>query len=110
MGHPEGVVDVGVVPVDQLLDERRVVRLLARVEAEVLQQLDLGRQPRQLLADRAEVPPGVRCPLRAGPRWVQAVTLAPRSMRYSSVGQGGPDAEVVGDRRTARRRTAAAAR
>ena len=59
MGDPEGVVDVGVVPVDQLLDEVGVVALFTGVEPQVLQQLDLGRQAGQLLADRAEVPLGV---------------------------------------------------
>ena len=40
----EGVVDVGVLALDQPRDERRVVALLARVEAQVLEQLDAGRQ------------------------------------------------------------------
>ena len=31
-------------PVDEPVDERRVVGLLARVEAQVLEQLDAGRQ------------------------------------------------------------------
>ena len=42
MRGPEGVVDVGVEPLDQPGHERRVVGLLARVEAQVLEQLDPG--------------------------------------------------------------------
>ena len=40
----EGVVDVGVLALDEPGDERRVVRRLARIETEVLEQLDAGRQ------------------------------------------------------------------
>ena len=101
VGDAEGVVDVGVVPVDQLLDERRVVLLLARVEAEVLEQLDLGGQPGQLLADRAQVPADVRG--AAGPAEVGAGgDLGAVLEQVVQGGQGRPDAEVVGDRRTAR--------
>ena len=59
VGHAEGVVDVGVVPVDQLLHETRIIGLLARVEAQVLEQLDRRSQGSQLLAHRPEVPLGV---------------------------------------------------
>ena len=44
MCRAERVVDVGVDPVDELGDERRVVALLARIEAQVLEQLDAGSQ------------------------------------------------------------------
>ena len=52
MRGAERVVDVGVDALDQLGDERRVVALLARVEAQVLEQLDAGRQLGQPRADR----------------------------------------------------------
>ncbi len=44
MAGTEGVVDVGVDPLDQRGDELRIVALLARVEAQVLHQLDAGRE------------------------------------------------------------------
>ena len=52
VGGAEGVVDVEVEALDQAVDEGGVVGLLARVEAEVLQQLDAGRQLGQPLPHR----------------------------------------------------------
>ena len=87
MGDAEGVVDIGVVAVDQLLDEGGVVVLLARVEAQVLAELAPGGRGgpvRRGPAPRSQR--GSGAPL-GRPRWVQAVTVAPRSIRYSMVGR-----------------------
>jgi hypothetical protein len=71
---PEGVVHVAVVAGDELVDEGRVVRLLARVEAQVLQQLHAGHELGEVLADGSDVVTGVRYALgpaemgRAGDR------------------------------------------
>ena len=61
----ERLVHVGVVALDQPLHEGRVVRLLARVEAQVLGQRDAGAQGRQPLAHRVHLPARVRRPGRA---------------------------------------------
>lgn len=42
MGRPKGVVDVGVVTFDERLDEGRIIRRLARIEPEVVEQGHLG--------------------------------------------------------------------
>ena len=97
VGGAERVVDVGVHALDQPGDERRVVGLLTRVEAQVLQQLDARRQLGQPLADRRHRV--LRVGLALGPAEVaarddgRAPLLQPRDR-----GQRGADAEVVGDR------------
>ena len=99
MRCPEGVVDVAVDALHQLLREGGVVGLLARVEAQVLQQFDprseLGEAPahrlhRELCGGRALWPPEM-----AGGDDVGAALGQPVDRR-----QRGPDAEVVGDRLT----------
>ena len=92
----EGVVHVGVEAVDEPGHEGRVVALLARVEAQVLEQLDPGRQLGEPGADRRH-----------------RVALVGRALGPAEVGRGddrgalllqpldggqrGADAEVVGD-------------
>ena len=92
----ERVVDVGVHALDQAGDERRVVGLLTRVEAQVLQELDARRQLGQPIPDRLHRVAGIRLPLRpaevAGAHDGRAPLLQPRDR-----GQRGADAEVVGD-------------
>ena len=96
MGDTERIVDVGVVPVDELLDERGVVVLLARVEPEVFEELDLRSQSGQLLPYRSEVPAGVRRPL--GPAQMGACGDAGTVLdEIVQRRQGGTDPEVVGD-------------
>ena len=98
VGDAEGVVHVGVVAVDQFVHEGRIVALLARVEPQVLEQFDLGSQPRELVTDRPQVPAGVRCAVRAA----QVGAGGDRRPPFEQVvegGKGSPDAEVVGDRR-----------
>jgi hypothetical protein len=104
----ERVVDVGVLALDQLLDEGVVVAGLARVEAQVLQQLDARRQLGQALADR------VHRVLRVGralgrPRWLHAVTVAPAA---AATGWWAARRGCAGRRRSpgCRRRSPAAAR
>ena len=93
----EGVVDVGVLTLDQPLHEGRIVGRLTRVEAQVLEQLDARRQLGQALARPARPSTGDRARPSGRPRWVQAVTVAPRRLQPLDGGQGGPDAQVVGD-------------
>ena len=61
MGGAEGLVDVGVEPLDEPLHERGVVRLLARVEAQVLHEPDARAQRLQPLPHRVHLPAGVGC-------------------------------------------------
>ena len=96
VGRAEGVVHVEVEPVDQAVDEGGIVGLLARVEAEVLQQLDARRQLGQPLPDRRHRV--LLVGLALGPAEVgagddgRAVLLQPLDR-----GQGGPDPQVVVD-------------
>ena len=97
VGRTEGVVDVEVTARDQALDERGVVALLARVEAQVLEQLDLGRQLGQPRPHRLHRIP--RVGLALGPAQVTA-----RGDRGDVVlpqpldgGQRGADAQIVVD-------------
>ncbi len=92
----EGVVHVGVVAVDQLLDEGRIVVLLARVEAKVLEQLDLRSQAGELFAHRADLPASVGCPLRATEVGARGDRPAPIEQVLERR-QRSPDPEVVGD-------------
>ena len=92
----EGVVDVAVDALDEAAHEGVVVALLARVEAQVLEQLDAGGELGQAGAYRVH---GVLRVGRAlGPAEVAgrddagAALLQPLQRR-----QGGADAEVVGD-------------
>jgi hypothetical protein len=86
------------VSVDQLVHEGRVVLLLARIEAQVLGELDLGGQPGQLLPDRSEVELGVGGTF--GTAQVGAGgDLGPPGQQVLEGGEGGPDAEVVGHRK-----------
>ncbi len=92
----EGVVDVGVLAGDEAVDERLRVRLLARVEAEVVEQLDAGHEFGQAGAHRGEVVAGVGRALRpaevGADRDVGAVVEQPLQGR-----DAGADAEVVRD-------------
>ena len=96
VGRPEGVVHVQVEALDQLVDEGGVVGLLARVEAEVLEQLDARRQLGQPLPHRRHRVALVG--LALGPAEVGAghdgrpVLLQPLDR-----GQGGPNPQVVVD-------------
>ncbi len=98
MRDAECIVHISVVAVDQLLDEGLIVPLLARVEPEVLEELDLWGQLCQLLANRAELPPLVRRPL--GPPEVGARShMGPPLDQVLKGGQRGTDPEVVDHRR-----------
>ena len=92
----EGVVHVGVEAVDEPRDEGRVVALLPRVEAQVLEQLDPRGQLGEAGADRGHGVALVRRALRpaeVGRRdHGRALLLQP-----PDGGQRGADAEVVGD-------------
>ena len=80
VGRSEGVVDVGVVTFDERLDEGGVIRRLARIEPEVVEQGHLGEPLGELRPHRFDAIG--RVGLAFGrPRWVQAVTLAPAASR-----------------------------
>ena len=97
VGRSEGLVHVGVEAGDEPLHEGRVVRLLARVEAQVLRQLHAGAEGLQPLADRVHLPAGIRRAARPpemrGGHHVGTLVLQPAQGR-----QRGGDAEVVGHR------------
>ena len=93
----EGVVHVAVEPVDEAGDEGGVVRLLAGVEAQVLGQLDAGAAARRGGPARRPSSSGGRArpsaaPGGSRPRSGRALRLQPLER-----GQGGADAQVVGD-------------
>ncbi len=92
----ERVVHVGVEAGDQPIDERRVVRLFARVVPEVLDELDAWCQLGQPLAHRRHGIGRIRLAFRPSEvrahRDVRAVLLQPLDRR-----QRRPDAQVVGD-------------
>ena len=94
VGGAEGVVDVGVVALDELGHEGGIVALLARIEAEVLEELDAGRQLLQAGPHRRHRVARVGLALRptevAARRHRGAGLLQP-----GDGGQGGADAEVV---------------
>ena len=52
MRRSERIVDVRVEALDQRLHERRIVALLTRIEAEVVEQLDTGRELGEAAPDR----------------------------------------------------------
>ena len=82
----ERVVHVEVLALDQLLHERRVVGLLARVEAQVLEQLDAGRQLGQHACGPGSIEYfGSGLPF-GRPRWVHAVTVGALLGSHSMVG------------------------
>ena len=95
MRRAEGLVDVGVVPLDQSLYERRVVRLLARVEAQVLGQRDARAQRTQPLAHRVHLPARVRRARRAA-EVRRRRDLGALVEKAAQRRQRGVDAEVVG--------------
>ncbi len=96
MRGAERVVDVHVLSCDQPLDELRVARLLAGIEAQVLEQLDVGRELCEPRADRSHRVPLVGFALRttevAARRDVRAVLGEPLDRR-----ERGSDAQVVDD-------------
>ena len=97
VGGAEGLVHVGVEAGDEALHEGGVVGLLARIEAQVLGQLDPGAQRPQPLAHRVHLPAGVRgagrpAEMRAG-HHLGPLVLEPAQRR-----QRGRDPEVVGHR------------
>ena len=97
VGGAERVVDVGVDPVDELGDERRIVALLARVEAQVLQQLDARAPARPAAPEPApSSTSGSGAPF-GRPRWLAQTTVAPLRLQPFDRRQRGADAEVVGD-------------
>jgi hypothetical protein len=88
---PEGVVDVGVVALDQAGDEGGIVCPLARVEAQVFQQLDARGQLGQAGPHRFHGEP--RVGLALGPAEVAAGgDLGAGTLEPFDGGQGGPDA------------------
>ena len=99
----ERVVDVAVDAVDELGDEGVVVALLARVVAQVVEELDAGRELGEAGADRIHRVLRVRLALRpaevAGGHDVRPAIGQPLDRR-----QRGTDAEVVGDACRCRRR------
>ena len=109
MGDAEGVVDVGVVAVDQLLDEGRVVRRSSPGSNRRFSSSSTWGARRASSS-------------RTGPRshWASGRPVGPAQMgaggdrgplgqEVLEGGQGGPDAEVVGDHgRLARARVGAA--
>ncbi len=96
MSGAERVVDVEVLPFDEVLHEGGIARFLPRVEPQVLEQLDAGGELREPSADGRHRPPLVGLPLRpaemaaCGDRG--AVTSEPLDGR-----QRGSDAQIVGD-------------
>ena len=76
VGGAEGIVDVEVVALDELGDEGGVVALLARVEAQVLEQLDAAERARRAACGRAPSSTSASGLPLGRPRWLQAVTLA----------------------------------
>ena len=72
----EGVIDVGVEPVDQPFDELGIVGLLPRVVPQVLQQLHPGASSPSRRRTGSTEYFGSGLPL-GRPRWVHAVTSAP---------------------------------
>ena len=98
----EGVVHVQVLAVDQLLHERRVVGLFARIEAQVLEQLDAGRQLGQHLAHRLHRVLRIGLALRATEVGARRDRGAPLGQPLDG-GQRGADAEVVDDSAVANR-------
>ena len=96
MTGTEGIVDVRIDALDQLGHERGVVGLLARVEAQVLQQLDAGSKLGETCPDRIHrvlrVGLALRPPEVRGTHDMCTAAGEPFDCR-----QGGADAEVVGD-------------
>ena len=97
VGCAEGLVHVGVEPLDEPLHERGIVRLLPRVEAQVLHEPDARAQHLQPLPHRVHLPAGVRgtgrtTEVRARHHVGALVEQAAQR------GQGGGDPEVVGHR------------
>ena len=86
MRGAERVVDVGVDAVDELRHERRVVALLARIEAQVLEQLDARRQLGEARAHRRPSSTSGRARPSAGRGGWRTTTCAPRSVSHSIVG------------------------
>ena len=92
----ERVVDIRVHAVDQRGDELRIVALLARVESEVLQELDARRQLGEALPDWLHRVLRVR--LALGPTEVRCAHDVSTAAGQPFDGrQRGSDAEVVGD-------------
>ena len=93
--RPEGLVDVGIEPVDQARHEGGIVRLLARIEAQVLGQGDAGAQDVEAIPDRVHLPAWVG---RA--RWTPKMRgrhhLCALVEQVLEGGNGGRDAEIVG--------------
>ena len=86
MRRAERVVDVGVDPLDQLATNFGSLRLLARVEAQVLQQLDAGGQLGKARPTGSIEYFGSGSPF-GRPRWLTHMTTsAPRSVSHSIVG------------------------
>ena len=96
MRDPEGVVHVGVLALHELEHEGRVVRLLPRREAEILEKLDPRHQLVEPRPDRLEAEGRVRLP--SGTAEVgQAVMTRTVVAQPGKCRQRGPDPEVVGD-------------
>ena len=93
--RPESVVHVGVVALDEAVDEGRIAGGLACLEPQVLQQVHPRRQRRQPAAHRLDGVAGVGAALGASEvgagRDRGPLLLQPAQRR-----QGGPDAQVVG--------------
>jgi hypothetical protein len=96
MRRAEGVVDITVLSVDEAVYEGRIARLLARIKAEVVEEIDAGDQLLQHGSHRGHVEP--RVPASFGSTQVGArghlrsVVDEPGQRR-----QGGPDAKVICD-------------
>jgi len=97
MGHPEGVVDIGVVAVDELVDEVGVVGALARVESEVVEELHLRSQLGQPVSHRRQVPSDIGRSVGASQMGAGGDVCAPIE-EIAQCREGGPDPEIVADR------------
>ncbi len=97
VGRTEGLVDVGIESVDQPGHEGGVVRLLARIEAQVLGQRDAGAQDAQTFAHGVHLPTGVGCARRAA-QVRGRHDLGALVEQALERGQGSRDAKVVGHR------------
>ena len=96
MGGAERIVHVGVHPLDQPGDEGGVVGLLTGIEPEVLEQLRPGCQLGEPGPDGIHRVPGIRLPLRSA-EVAGAHHRRPPILQPGDGGEGGADAEVVGD-------------
>ena len=97
VGGAEGLVDVGVEALDEPLHEGGVVRLLARVEAQVLHEPDARAQHLQPLPHRVHLPArvgGAGRPAEVRARHHVGTLVEQPAQRR----QGGGDPEVVGHR------------